>query len=325
MSEIEIIQRLINEDSEHELLDFKLEVYPITRHHKKHEFLKDMCAFANNISNEIKYIIIGVKKTNGKVKYYNIQEDIDQASYSEYITSSIEPKIHFDYKTIQIDDYTISYFKIYNNNERPYLFKKDINNLEPKNIIVIKTGDGFIRKGTVNYKLSRSDFEDIYKYKYLGSDVRDSIEVTVSKQTGFYKSKSVHIPYTYLDIFIENSSNKSFFIDVIIRIEKSIEYDITDLTNHKEYLRISTGGNLYEHEKNPHFDFIVTTKFYVAEAKSIPSAQGAFYLKKMSTLFPIFGKYLVLEMKQPYVTVTGHIEINSDSFHEGSIIKHFST
>jgi predicted HTH transcriptional regulator len=71
---------------------------------------------ANHLSDEDKYIIIGVKrKKSGDIKFQDVLEPIDQASYQQFLDSNIEPQINFEYGTSTFEGHHIAYFKIFNN------------------------------------------------------------------------------------------------------------------------------------------------------------------------------------------------------------------
>src|SRR5699024_11984128 len=69
---IPIEYRIENED-ESVTLDFKREIYT---KEKNQEFLKDVVAFANALSNDpYRYIVIGVKEQSGLKEYFDIKRD----------------------------------------------------------------------------------------------------------------------------------------------------------------------------------------------------------------------------------------------------------
>src|SRR5690606_8063698 len=126
-------------------LDYKREEYPLGKHIKKNEFLKDISAFANHHSDSDKYIIIGVKEENGIAnEFFEIETITDAASYQQFLNDNIEPEINFEYKTTTYNDKKIAYFRIYSNKNRPYLFKKNLQNHFTRET-EYKIGDGFIR------------------------------------------------------------------------------------------------------------------------------------------------------------------------------------
>ncbi len=75
---------IIKYDSEGHALDFKKEQYPIGKHQKKHEILKDFIALLNHPSDEEKYIVCGIKEKNGVAdEFFDIGDLIDEAKYQQ--------------------------------------------------------------------------------------------------------------------------------------------------------------------------------------------------------------------------------------------------
>ncbi len=139
------IINLIENESENTKLDFKLEQYPIEKgNNRKGEFLKDMCAFANLVSKEDKFIIIGAEEKNGvAISFKPIVELHDQAFYQQFLNQYIEPEINFEYKEIIHLGNRLAYFRLFDNNKRPYLFKKEYKDIESKGT-QYRVGTGFL-------------------------------------------------------------------------------------------------------------------------------------------------------------------------------------
>jgi|AntRauTorcE11898_2_1112593.scaffolds.fasta_scaffold01099_2 predicted HTH transcriptional regulator len=94
------IEQIIKYNSEGPTLDYKKEEYPLGKHAKRNEILKDISALANHHSDTDKYIIIGVKEENGVAKdFYEIERLTDEAAYQKFVNENIEPKINFNYKS----------------------------------------------------------------------------------------------------------------------------------------------------------------------------------------------------------------------------------
>jgi len=123
------LDEILAYESESHSIDFKKEQYPVKKDAKKHEFLKDISAMANHPSDEDKYIIIGVKEGNGVAsEFYEVTNLIDEAKYRQYLNTNIEPKINFEYKSFMHKGFRLAYFRIFENMDRPYLFKKVVRN-----------------------------------------------------------------------------------------------------------------------------------------------------------------------------------------------------
>jgi len=214
----ETIINLIENESENTKLDFKLEQYPIEKGGiKKGEFLKDMCAFANLISEEDKFIIIGVEERNGVASdFKSIDKLHDQAFYQQFLNQYIEPEINFEYKEIIHKENRLAYFRLFNNNQTPYLFKKEYKDTQPKGN-QYRIGTGFIRTGTSTRELKREDFEKIYSERLGRKDRSNEIDFELAFG-GFKSSELKDTIYRHLQVDIINLSNASIDIDVEAKI-----------------------------------------------------------------------------------------------------------
>lgn len=112
---------LIENGNENDYLDFKAKDYV-----DKGDFLIDIMSMANSKDEDDKYIIIGVKdKINGEKEIIGIEEVKEQAEFQQLVNDNIEPKIKFEYRTIQYKDKMLGYYKISKDNkDRPYMAKK---------------------------------------------------------------------------------------------------------------------------------------------------------------------------------------------------------
>ena len=84
---------------------------------------------------------------------YNIDEIIDESNYQQYVSDNIEPKIEFEFHSFNYEGSNLGYFKISNNENRPYLFKKNIPNAQT-NKLELKIGS-LIRAGSITRNLTR--------------------------------------------------------------------------------------------------------------------------------------------------------------------------
>lgn len=215
----ETIINLIENESENTKLDFKLQQYPIDKSNvKKGEFLKDMCAFANLASKEDKYIIIGVEEKGGiAVGFKPIDELHDQASYQQFLNQYIEPEINFEYKEVLYKGNRLAYFRIFDSNKEPYLFKKEYRELQPKGNHY-RIGTGFVRSGSSTRELRRDDLEKIYSERSSIKDRSNDIDFEFSLW-GFKSSELRSAGYIkHLQIDAVNSSNMSIDLDVEAKI-----------------------------------------------------------------------------------------------------------
>src|SRR5699024_10759362 len=142
-----------NED-ESVTLDFKREIYT---KEKNQEFLKDVVAFANALSNDpYRYIVIGVKEQSGLKEYFDIKrEDVgDVANYQQLIDQNIEPNIPIKIAYEEVRNKNIEKFKIGHCDKAEYMIKKDYRKME--------LGKTYIRTATATRLATRQDVDLMY-------------------------------------------------------------------------------------------------------------------------------------------------------------------
>jgi len=160
---------LIQEENENTGLDFKAAVYA---KEKFDDLLVDIMAMANANLNRDRYIVVGVKhQPDGDRIILGIQDIIDDATYYQLIHTSVEPDIHFEYSYVIIDDKRVGVFRIFDCDDPPYMMKKDSARL--------KKGDSYIRKGTSQMKLMRSDIDRIFTKKQSSYNFYDKIDAVL--------------------------------------------------------------------------------------------------------------------------------------------------
>ena len=210
---IDDIRNIIKYESEGALVDFKRAEYPLGKDPKKNELLKDISAMANHPSNDTKVIIIGVIEKNGLAcDFLNIENSTDQALYQQFIDENIEPRLNFEYKTFSYEGYNLAVFIISKNNSRPYLFKRNIHKISD-HTVQYRIGDGFIRTGSSTKKLTRDDFESIYKNRFEKRDRTNDIKISP-----FLKKSSNWFDMYNLDFSIENLSSESIEFEIEFRV-----------------------------------------------------------------------------------------------------------
>ncbi len=219
------LNEILDYSSETSNIDFKQTEYPLGKVFNKNEFLKDISAMANNPSDEKKYIFTGVVEKDGLAdSFISIPELTDQAKYQQFLDNNIEPQINFKYSQFDYNGYKLGCFIIENNHERPYLFKKNVQN-PLTNEIEYKPGDGVIRIGTSSRKMIRKDFELIYSNRTKIKDRKSDIKITP-----YLKECSNTIMHDKglrcVEFKIENSSNKSIGFDLEARFPYHEEYQI---------------------------------------------------------------------------------------------------
>lgn len=184
------IKDLILYENENTRLDFKLSEYIKPEFSA---FLKDILSMANAETIEPRYIIIGLKpKSTGDRGIIGIPKELtDSSTYQQLIYENIEPELSVDYQPFRFEDKILGVFKISNCIDQPYIMKKDYGDNKNK----LHKGDSFIRKGTHQTRLLRSDLDIIYKTKlnpgyfnedfligFKGTNYNNTIELPVIKE-----------------------------------------------------------------------------------------------------------------------------------------------
>lgn len=153
MDDKDFIIKMIEEGIENELIDFKQEYYS---KEKRSDLIKDVCAFANGESKNHKFIVFGVKDTSEVCGMVQNIEDV--SNINQLLDENVEPFINISVNTFQYEGKLIGYIKIHNNDDRPYVIKKQYGK-------TLMKGDIYIRKGATTFKALRSDLNKIYEEK----------------------------------------------------------------------------------------------------------------------------------------------------------------
>jgi hypothetical protein len=322
------LEQIIKYNSEGSNLDYKKEEYVLGKSEKKNEILKDISAFANHHSDSDKYIIIGVKEKDGVAsEFYEIDTLTDEATYQQFLFENIEPKINFEYKSAIFAEKQIAYFRIFGNKNRPYLFKKNLQNPITKKP-EYKIGDGFIKVGSSSWKLDRNDFESIYKTRFTERDRKNDLKIETYFGTTD-NDEIIKLDIKYIDIKITNQSNKSIEFDIEMKVFKSDKYGLIsedELINElkKNQKKKSNGlGIDFEviqpHIMNLHVDFNEKEDFVIISRNSL-TKKTAINLAQNSSESDIFCKHLFV-LGNDADEIKAELTIRSDDFTEGSLIK----
>lgn len=322
------LEQIIKYDSEGSNLDYKKEEYSLGKNVKKNEILKDFSAFSNHHSDTDKYIIIGVKEENGMAsEFFEIDNLTDEATYQQFLTDNIEPKINFEYKSATFEHKQISYFRIFGNKNRPYLFKKNLQNPITKKP-EYKIGDGFIKVGSSSRKLERIDFENIYKKRFSEKDRKSDLEIETYFGTTD-NDEIVGLEINYIDIKISNKSNKSIAFDVEMKVFKNENYGLIPedqlLKKVKNQQKKKSNGFGISFEMiqpqmiNLNVDYKENDSFVIIERKSL-AKKTAINLAQNSYEIDIFCQHLFV-LGDKFDEIRAELTIRSDDFTEGSLIK----
>lgn len=164
------LEEIIRYEHETTYVDFKREEYTKP---KFHSFVKDVVSMANANVDGSRYIIVGVDLSNGGRDIVGVSDPLtDSAIYQNLLHQKVEPEIHLKYYPYEFDGVTLGIFEIYDCNDQPYMLK---NEFQP-----LKAGDCFIRKGSTQLPLMRSDLNKIFFKKndqqYFSDDVNVKFE-----------------------------------------------------------------------------------------------------------------------------------------------------
>jgi hypothetical protein len=328
-----VLEKIIQYDSESPTLDFKEIQYSLENNPKKNELLKDISAMANYPGDENRFIIIGVIESNGVAgKFRDIDQLIDDAKYQQFLMSNIEPKINFEYKPFSYKGHQLAYFRIFNCNERPYLFKKDLISPVVADRIDYKSGDGFIRVGTSTKKLTRDDFERIYSHRYSKQDRSGDLGISIYVE----RSSDDELNYLGLDcieIEVKNNSAKSVDFDVQMKIFKVEGLDI--VPENVLQKQIEEQRHEEQKRKNP-YSMILPTALGFSMDVSISDEEGFFLVTRdkrrgdrTAVSIPQNDSYRnvfccnAIILTEKTVSLKGEIIIRCDDFVRGALVKTF--
>ena len=322
------LEQITKYNSEGSNLDYKKEEYVLGKSEKKNEILKDISAFANHHSDSDKYIIIGVKEKDGFAsEFYEIENLTDEATYQQFLFDNIEPKINFEYKSTIIEEKQIAYFRIFGNKNRPYLFKKNLQNPVTKKL-EYRIGDGFIKVGPSSKKLDRNDFESIYKTRFTERDRKNDLKIETYFGTTD-NDEIINLDIKYIDIKITNQSNKSIEFDIEMKVFKSDKYGLISedelIKELKKNQKKKSNGFGIDFEviqpqiMNLHVDFNEKEDFVIISRNSL-AKKTAINLAQNSSESDIFCKHLFV-LGDDADEIKAELTIRSDDFTEGSLIK----
>jgi len=325
---IEIINDIIESGNESYNVDFKRTQYPLVKGQKKPELLKDLIAMANHPSNDDKYIIIGAKPTkNNVLHFFDIEHTYDDASYQQYVGSYVEPILNFEYKYHNYKRHRLAYFRIFNNCDRPYLIKKNVLENTSSSRIKFEMGAGFIRKGTSTKNISRTDFDSIYRRKFIKRDRKSDIIIQP-----YFKSSNANIlkqlDLKYFDFSIENTSAESIAFDVEVKVFKT--EDLTVFSEHElttQIKKTSEPKSFYHaaslsFDMDPHaFNYSKQERknYFLVSCNKLRNQSTAFEIPQNDIIEDVLGGYLY-PISTKKILFEAEIIVRSDSFTDGPII-----
>lgn len=145
------LQDLVRYENENSALDFKAVQYRKEAHEA---LLKDIVSMANANVQGDRHIVIAVKhRPDGSREFLGIDamDFVDPAVYQDLVRANIEPDLEVDYLRLDVGGCALGVIRISGCENPPYMMKKDFGSL--------RMGDGFIRKGSHQARLTRSDLD----------------------------------------------------------------------------------------------------------------------------------------------------------------------
>ena len=156
----ELIIKLIDDNKETDFVDFKEYYYS---NEKKHDLIKDVVSFANNVNVKNKYIIFGVANSTGEIKGVQPESIPDVSNIIDFLRVYIEPFVEVELDSFEYQGATIAYLTVLaSNTDRPYIVKKEY---KKKSDIYLRQGEIYVRKGASNFIACRADLDEIYANK----------------------------------------------------------------------------------------------------------------------------------------------------------------
>lgn len=224
----EFILKLINGNKETDFVDFKEYYYS---NEKKHDLIKDVVSFANNVNVKNKYIIFGVVNSTGKIKGVQPESLPDVSDIIDFLRVYVEPFVEVELDSFEYQGVTIAYLTVLSSNtDRPYIIKKEY---KKRSDIYLRQGEIYIRKGASNFIACRADLDKIYANK-------GTLEV------GFYDKKLLvgqllvgskrHLIGKIRCVLFNNSSQSIVVDDIKLVMDchsNSIEYSVDFVDDEK--------------------------------------------------------------------------------------------
>ena len=101
----EAIIELIKINKETDFVDFKEFFYS---NEKKHDLIKDVVSFANNINVKNKYIIFGVVNSTGEIKGIEPESLLDISDIIDFLRVYVEPFVEVELDSFEYQGVTLS-------------------------------------------------------------------------------------------------------------------------------------------------------------------------------------------------------------------------
>lgn len=316
----ERLEEIIHYDSESVTLDYKKEQYVLGKNGNKHEFLKDVCGFVNHPSPNDKFIIIGVKEVDGIAdSFEEIGPLTDEAKYQQLLFEYLEPKINFEYKAFEYQGKQLAYFRFFENTQRPYLFKKEF---QSNGKTLYKEGDGLIRQGTSTRRLVRSDFENIYKDRFVSRDRSKDLQIISRILSPENESSYALLGVKLLEIDIQNLSNSSIEFDAELVISNQEDYLF--LTDEEVNKAIDDAMEKPFYQRTPTINFDISVdkrENFLKIERLARKSKHAVMIPQKGIEIDLFCQTLYVLTEKEEIEIYGQITIRCDEFNSGPLVE----
>ena len=164
------LEQMIRFERENTTLDFKAIAYEKARHA---DLLKDAIALANADAADDRFIVMGVKElADGTKDLRGIPRESlpDAATYQQLVRDNVEPELHVEVIPLEMEGRLFGVIRIHSCSDGPYLLRKDYGEK-------LDRGDGWVRIGTHQPRLTRRDYDRIYSGKLEAAGFSDRIAI----------------------------------------------------------------------------------------------------------------------------------------------------
>lgn len=166
------LEDLARYELENTAVDFKAVQYSREKHV---DCLKDVLALANADVDGDRFLVLGIKlRSDGTRDFRGIPRDEfrDAAEFQQLLAQNIEPNLAVDYIPLELEEVLVGVLRIHGCSDPPYLMRKQYRSLKP--------GDGWVRMGSHQARLTRKDYERFAALKVRGQDLANQIRVSFS-------------------------------------------------------------------------------------------------------------------------------------------------
>ena len=178
------IEELVRFENENTALKFRARQYDSKCYD---DFLIDVLAMANAHVKGQRVIVLGVKADgpDRTIKGIKLKSSKYGKELSKLINEYIEPPLKMEYSMLAMDDKTLGLIMIEDCTDQPYMMKDDFS-------LSLCTGDAWLRRGSHQMRMTRPEFDTIYRKRLEKAGFSGSVKV------GFGKKVDTVLPLSIL-------------------------------------------------------------------------------------------------------------------------------